>query len=99
MNITDIEMNENDSVIVKNMKYVNNVSEVLNKLELESWEWANYLGFKLLRNLQVAQKTATTEFEDNCMDYLISGNKVWRYGLLHGAVGSMYVRKYFDDEN
>ena len=43
------------------------------------------------------QQNVAKEFEDDCANYLISGKQISRFGLLHGAVGSMYVRKFFND--
>ena len=56
------------------------------------------MGFKLLQNFQTVQEKVKEEFGDNCENYLISGKKISRFGLLHGAVGSMYVRKYFSEK-
>ena len=96
--ISHITIHGKDNVIVKNIDYINRFAIKLREAEIKPWEWANYLGFKLLRNFQVAQRTASEEFEDKCENYLVSGKKVSRYGLLHGAVGSMYIRKYFNEE-
>ena len=87
-----------DTVIVKNLEYVRDVKSALENANLQPWDWANYLGFKLLQIFQVAQQNIEEEFEDNCENYLISGKRISRFGLLHGAVGSMYVRKYFNTD-
>ena len=96
--LPNAEIDSNDMVIVKNLNYINNLKSTLTEAKIQSWEWANYLGFKLLQTFQVVQQNVAKEFEDDCANYLISGKKISRFGLLHGAVGSMYVRKFFNDE-
>ena len=80
------------------MEYITNLKNKLDEGNLNSMDWANYLGFKLLQNFQVAQQNFNDEFENNCENYLIAGKSISKFGLLHGAVGSLYVRKYFNQD-
>ena len=96
--IQDIVINGNDTVIAKHLDYLKNLNNSLEAAKVHEWEWANYLGFKLLQNFQTVQEKVKEEFGDSCENYLISGKKISRFGLLHGAVGSMYVRKYFSEK-
>ena len=98
VDISDVNINETDTIIIKNMNYIENVKIHLDEANLHPSDWANYLGFKLLQNFQVAQQNFNSEFDDNCENYLIRGKSISKFGLLHGAVGSMYVRKYFNQE-
>ena len=98
VDLPDVDVNKTDTIIVKNMEYITNVKTKLDEANLYPMDWANYLGFKLLQTFQTAQQNFDSEFEDNCENYLIAGKQLTRFGLLHGAVGSMYVRKYFNQE-
>ena len=59
----------------------------------------NYLGWKVLVDYIVAAKNFQSAFKGNCLQYLLGGrdrNLYTQSGLLNVAVGSMYVREYFD---
>ena len=96
--IDDVKVNADDIIIVKNMDYISNLKNKLDGADLYPRDWANYLGFKLLQTFQVANQNFKEEFAGNCEDFLIAGKKISKFGLLHGAVGSLYVRKYFNQK-
>ena len=98
VDLDDVNLNATDIIIVKNIQYITNLKSKLDELNLSPMDWANYLGFKLLQTFQVAQENFNEEFENNCENYLIAGKSISKFGLLHGAVGSLYVRKYFNQE-
>ena len=80
------------------MDYISNLKNKLDGADLHPRDWANYVGFKLLQTFQGANQNFKEEFAGDCEDFLIAGKKISKFGLLHGAVGSLYVRKYFNQE-
>ena len=98
---SNIRIENSQSIIVKDPNYFINLSKTLRDLRLEPYEIANYLGWKLVSDIFVFVKNIQYEFRGDCVLYLMqaqSSNHRAEHGVLNGAVGSMYVRKYFKPE-
>ena len=88
-------------MIVKDPKYFSSLRKTIGDLNLKAFEMANYMGWKLVSDVFVFVKNVEHEFEGDCVKFLMearSRNHRAEHGVLNGAVGSMYVRKYFKPE-
>ena len=93
-----IRISNNQKIIVKDAYYLGNISRTLDNLNIKPFEMANYMGWKLVSNMFVFLKSLKIEFKQDCVNYLMKGQsdcKRSELGVLNGAVGSMYVREYF----
>ena len=97
----NIDINLNQNIVVKDWNYLIKLDKTLQNLKIEPFEMANYLGWKIVSDLFIAAKNLELEFQGNCLNYLIKGRSARRrseLGLLNTAVGSMYIREYFNPE-
>ena len=94
-----IRTNPRQRIIIKNHEYLDELDATLEALNLQPYELANYMGWKILVDYIVATGNIQHAFGGNCINYLTKGrsNKRSQYGLLNGAVGSMYIREHFSD--
>ena len=95
----EVEFDGNQTLILKDPKYVEQLETKLKSLQIHPYEMKNYLGWKVLVDYIVAAKNFQSAFKGNCLQYLLGGrdrNLYTQSGLLNVAVGSMYVREYFD---
>ena len=87
----------NQTVIIKDHRYFEQLDKVFETLDIEPYEMANYLGWKIMVDYIVGARNLESSFGGECVNYLIRGydNKFTEEGLLNIAVGSMYAREFF----
>ena len=96
---SNIKINATQTVVIKDPMYFQNLSKTLETLKLEPYEIANYLGWKLVSDIFIFIKNIQHEFRGDCVNILMearSTNHRAEHGVMNGAVGSMYIRKYFE---
>ena len=94
-----MKIQEEQKVIVKDPLYLMRLDETLEGLNIQPFEMANYLGWKVVTDFFIFLRNVRYEFQGDCTNYLMQGrssNIRSEHGLLNGAVGSMYVREYFN---
>ena len=90
----------NLTVIIRDPKYFERLNQVLEGLNIEPFEMANYIGWKIMVDYIVGAQNLESSFDGECVNYLIQGydNEFTEEGLLNIAVGSMYAREFFGAE-
>ena len=94
-----IKIKDTQKVIVKDVLYLEKLQHTLENLNIRRFEMANYLGWKIVSDIILVSRNLKYEFQENCVNFLMKGrssNRRSELGLLNGAVGSMYVREYFN---
>ena len=93
----NIKTKPNQIVIIKDPKYFERLNQVLEGLNIEPFEMANYIGWKIMVDYIVGAQNLESSFDGECVNYLIQGydNEFIEEGLLNIAVGSMYAREFF----
>ena len=96
----DIKILSTDTVIVKDTAYFDTLNNKLKALNIQPYEMANYLGWKHVIDVFNLARNIEDDFKGNCVNYLLKGpentNRRTENGLLNAAVGSMYIRSFFD---
>ena len=97
---SNIKIHSNDTIIIKDTSYFKTLNNRLKQLKIQPYEMANYLGWKIVIDTINLARNLEDDFNGNCVNYLLKGpeNTIRRTrdGLLNAAVGSMYIRAYFD---
>ena len=100
---SNIHITPDEKIIVKDTSYFDALNEKLLNLKIQPFEMANYLGWKVVVDHVTVARNLRDDFHGNCVNYLLKGpeNTIrrTRNGLLNAAVGSMYVRSYFDPKS
>ena len=99
----NVKTRTDQKVLVKDTKYFRILNKKLKELKIPAYEMANYIGWKVLVDYLIGAENLNNAFRGDCINYLIRGYDRRDYttayteqGLLNIAVGSMYVREYFD---
>jgi hypothetical protein len=95
----NVEIKSNQTVLIKDPEYFDQLDATLETLQIKPYEMANYIGWKVLVDSVLAARNLASAFKGDCIKYLIAGydnNEYAENGLLNIAVGSMYARNYFN---